>query len=90
MNGMWTSVQPPFSVLEDLSVWMYEGGGRYHKRPLHMRAHLADKETALNEFVLNNYLCEMYVAGAPGCGKTSFVYYWARNFAAKAAKRILS
>ena len=81
MNGMWTSVQPPFSVLEDLSVWMYEGGGQYHKRPLHMRAHLADKETALNEFVLNNY---------PGCGKTSFVYYWAQNFAAKAAKKMLS
>ena len=87
---MWTIVASPFSDLEASSVWMYQGRGRYRKRPLFMRDHLASKATALDEFVRDDSnCCEMYMTGAPGCGKTTFVSYWARNYAAANKKRVL-
>jgi hypothetical protein len=61
----------------------------YTQRPLYIREHLASKETTLEEFMRSDRLREMYIAGAPGCGKTTFVAYWARRFAAKNSKRVL-
>lgn len=85
---MWATVASPFSDLEASSVWMYQGRGRYKKRPLFIREHLVGKASSLNDFVRDgNSFCEMYMTGAPGCGKTTFVSYWARKYAAANEKR---
>jgi hypothetical protein len=43
----------------------------------------------LDDFMNNKNLNQLYITGAPGCGKTCFMYLWARRLSVLQKKRVL-
>jgi hypothetical protein len=56
---------------------------------LYIREHLVDVQKTLDGFMKNERKDRFYVAGPPGCGKTCFLYLWARRLSVLENKRVL-
>lgn len=56
---------------------------------LYVRKHLVGVQTLLDEFMQSDRKNRYYITGPPGCGKTCFLYLWARRFAVQKKKRVL-
>jgi Ni2+-binding GTPase involved in maturation of urease and hydrogenase len=57
--------------------------------PLFIRKHLVEQRDILSTFLSSKKYNQLYVSGPPGCGKTSFIWLWARMHAANEKKRAL-
>ena len=56
---------------------------------LYIREHLVDVQTNLDDFLQHERMNKLYISGPPGCGKTCFLYLWARFVAILEKKRVL-
>lgn len=81
----------PNAPLEEGSVWPV-----FCREPdfawtstLYIREHLVHIQSLLDEFIQSDRKNRYYITGPPGCGKTCFLYLWARHFAALNKKRVL-
>jgi hypothetical protein len=57
---------------------------------LYIRGHLVAVLKELDDFMESERLNQLlYITGAPGCGKTCFLYLWARRLSVLKYKRVL-
>ena len=56
---------------------------------LFIREHLVHVQKLLDEFLQSDIKDQYYITGPPGCGKTCFLYHWAREIAVLKQKRVL-
>ena len=56
-------------------------------RVLYIREHLVDVQKELDDFMERPNKSQMYVTGPPGCGKTCFLYLWARRLSVQEKKK---
>ena len=56
---------------------------------LYIRKHLVCVQRLLDEFIQSDRKNRYYITGPPGCGKTCFLYLWARRVAVLKKNRVL-
>lgn len=56
---------------------------------VYIRKHLIDVQKQLDDFMNHAKQLRMYVEGSPGCGKTCFLYLWARLISVLGKNRVL-
>ena len=79
------------SVLQegDVSTVVRREGGARWTSVLYIRAHLVAVQKELDNFIQSQQLDQLYITGPPGCGKTCFLYLWARRLSVLDNKRVL-
>ena len=84
------ALQPNRPVNEnDVSLVSRREGGTTWISVLYIRKHLVEVQKKLDDFIAERRKDQLYITGPPGCGKTCFLYLWARRVSVLERKRLL-